>query len=145
MKKLSLNAVKVIALCVIAFCMAIAGFLFREHRTFKETVVVSEGCTEVKKLSDYSDAIKPGSVNDCNVYIYDSGVEGGTFLIIGGSHPEEPTGPMVAQLLAENLKVLTDAIVKAKPAAVKGQFLKSVTLATTMGPGVKLNPIKFQN
>ena len=105
MKKLSLNTVKVIALCVIAFCMAIAGFLFREHRTFKETVVVSEGCTEVKKLSDYSDAIKPGSVNDCNVYIYDSGVEGGTFLIIGGSHPEEPAGPMVAQLLAENLKV----------------------------------------
>ncbi len=46
--------------------------------------------------------------------------------------------------LAENLKALTDAIVKAKPAAVKGQFLKSVTLATTMGPGVKLNPIKFQ-
>ena len=47
--------------------------------------------------------------------------------------------------LAENLKALTDAVVKAKPAAVKGQFLKSVTLATTMGPGVKLNPIKFQD
>ena len=47
--------------------------------------------------------------------------------------------------LAENLKALTDAVVKAKPAAIKGQFLKSVTLATTMGPGVKLNPIKFQN
>ena len=47
--------------------------------------------------------------------------------------------------LAENLKALTDAVVKAKPAAVKGQFLKSGTLATTMGPGVKLNPIKFQN
>ena len=105
MKKLNLNTVKVIALCVIAFCMAIAGFLFHEHRTFKETVVVSEGCTDVKKLSEYSDAITPGSVNDCNVYIYDSGVEGGTFLIIGGSHPEEPTGPMVAQLIAENLKV----------------------------------------
>ena len=47
--------------------------------------------------------------------------------------------------LAENLKALTDAVVKAKPAAVKGQFLKSVTLTSTMGPGVKLNPIKFQN
>ena len=105
MKKLNLNTIKVIALCVIAFCMAVAGYLFREHRTFKETVVVSEGCTEVKKLSDYSDAIEAGSINDCNIYIYDSGVEGGTFLIIGGSHPEEPTGPMVAQLIAENLKV----------------------------------------
>ena len=46
--------------------------------------------------------------------------------------------------LAENLKALTDAVVKAKPAAVKGQFLKSVTLTSTMGPGVKLNPIKLQ-
>lgn len=105
MKKMNINTVKVIALCVIAFCMAIAGFLFAEHRNFKETVVVSAGCTEVKKISDYSTAIKPGSINDCNVYIYDSGVPGGDFLIIGGSHPEEPTGPMVAQLIAENLKV----------------------------------------
>ena len=46
--------------------------------------------------------------------------------------------------LAENLKALTDAVVKAKPAAVKGQFLKSVTRTSPMGPGVKLNPIKLQ-
>jgi len=36
-----------------------------------------------------------------------------------------------------------DAINKAKPAAVKGQFLKSVTIAPTMGPGVKVNPVKL--
>ena len=46
--------------------------------------------------------------------------------------------------LAENLQALTDAIIKAKPAAVKGQYLKSVTLASTMGPGVKINPLKLQ-
>ncbi|MCI8401555.1 MAG: 50S ribosomal protein L1 [Lachnospiraceae bacterium] len=46
--------------------------------------------------------------------------------------------------LSENLKALTDAIVKAKPAAVKGQYLKSVTLASTMGPGIKINPLKLQ-
>jgi large subunit ribosomal protein L1 len=46
--------------------------------------------------------------------------------------------------LNENLKALTDAIVKAKPAAVKGQYLKSITLTTTMGPGVKINPVKVQ-
>ena len=46
--------------------------------------------------------------------------------------------------LAENFKALTDAIVKAKPAAVKGQYLKSVTLTSTMGPGVKINPVKLQ-
>ncbi len=46
--------------------------------------------------------------------------------------------------LADNFKALTDAIVKARPAAVKGQFLKSVPLTSTMGPGVKVNPIKLQ-
>ena len=46
--------------------------------------------------------------------------------------------------LGENLKALTDATVKAKPSAVKGQYLRSVTLATTMGPGVKINPLKLQ-
>ncbi|MBE6016598.1 MAG: 50S ribosomal protein L1 [Lachnospiraceae bacterium] len=47
--------------------------------------------------------------------------------------------------LKENFKALLDAIVKAKPAAVKGTYLKSITLASTMGPGVKLNAQKIMN
>ena len=45
--------------------------------------------------------------------------------------------------LAENVKALMDAIIKAKPAALKGTYLKSVTMASTMGPGVKVNPMQF--
>ena len=45
--------------------------------------------------------------------------------------------------LQENLDTLMGAIVKARPAALKGTFLKSVSIASTMGPGVKLNTIKF--
>jgi large subunit ribosomal protein L1 len=45
--------------------------------------------------------------------------------------------------IQENFKALMDAIVKAKPSAVKGQFLKSITLASTMGPGVKVSVAKF--
>ncbi len=45
--------------------------------------------------------------------------------------------------LADNFQTLIDAINKARPAAVKGQFLKSVTLTSTMGPGVKVNPVKL--
>ena len=45
--------------------------------------------------------------------------------------------------LTDNFQTLMDAIVKARPAALKGQFLKSVVMSPTMGPGVKLNPIKF--
>ena len=45
--------------------------------------------------------------------------------------------------LLENLKTLMEAIIKAKPAAAKGTYLKSVVLSSTMGPGIKLNPMKF--
>ena len=45
--------------------------------------------------------------------------------------------------LMQNFQALIDALNKAKPAAVKGQFMKSVTLASTMGPGVKVNPVKL--
>ena len=45
--------------------------------------------------------------------------------------------------LADNFQTLIDAINKARPAAVKGQFLKSVVLTSTMGPSVKVNPMKL--
>ena len=45
--------------------------------------------------------------------------------------------------LSDNFQTLMEAIVKARPAALKGTFLKSVVIAPTMGPGVKLNPAKF--
>jgi len=45
--------------------------------------------------------------------------------------------------LEENLSTLMDAIVKAKPSAAKGVYLRSVVLSSTMGPGVRFNPLKF--
>lgn len=48
-----------------------------------------------------------------------------------------------AQKLQENFTALMDAIVKAKPSAAKGQYLRSVVVASTMGPGIKLNNTKF--
>ncbi len=47
-----------------------------------------------------------------------------------------------AEKLQENYKTLLDAINKAKPAASKGQYIKSCVVATTMGPGVRINPAK---
>ncbi len=49
------------------------------------------------------------------------------------------------EALLENFNTVVGAIVKARPAAVKGAFLKSVTVASTMGPGVKVNTIKLLN
>lgn len=45
--------------------------------------------------------------------------------------------------LADNFQTLMDAIIKAKPSAVKGTYLKSVVITSTMGPGVKVNPMKL--
>lgn len=47
--------------------------------------------------------------------------------------------------LADNFQTLLDAIIKAKPSTLKGAYLKSVTLTSTMGPGVKLNVAKLMN
>ena len=47
------------------------------------------------------------------------------------------------QKLQENFDTLMNAIIKAKPAATKGQYVKSCTVATTMGPGIKINVAKF--
>ena len=43
----------------------------------------------------------------------------------------------------QNYQALVEAIIKAKPAAAKGQYIKSATVATTMGPGIKINPTKL--
>lgn len=46
--------------------------------------------------------------------------------------------------LADNFQTLMDAILKARPSSLKGQYLRSITLAPTMGPGIKVNPAKIQ-
>ena len=47
------------------------------------------------------------------------------------------------EAIGQNFKALMDAITKAKPASLKGQYLRSITLTTTMGPGVKVSVAKF--
>lgn len=46
------------------------------------------------------------------------------------------------QKLLDNFHTLMNAVIKAKPAAAKGQYLKSVAVSSTMGPGIKINPLK---
>ena len=50
-----------------------------------------------------------------------------------------------AEKLEQNFNTLIDAIVKAKPAAAKGQYLKSIVVASTMGPGIKISTAKYGN
>ncbi|NLK37751.1 MAG: 50S ribosomal protein L1, partial [Epulopiscium sp.] len=47
-----------------------------------------------------------------------------------------------SEKLSENFQTLLSAVIKAKPTAAKGQYLKSIVLSTTMGPGIKINTAK---
>jgi hypothetical protein len=96
--------VKTVILCVAGLAIILAGRAFYEHRHWKEAVVLSPGVTEVKKLSEYFPKIK-GTINDCNVYFLNSGKPGGTIMVLGGSHPEEPGANLTADLIVENARV----------------------------------------
>jgi predicted deacylase len=78
-----------------------SGLSFYRSRHLKEPVVLGPGVTQVKKLSAYFPAIK-GSTNDANVYVLEGTKPGGTILILGGSHPEEPAGRLTTWILTEN-------------------------------------------
>lgn len=47
-----------------------------------------------------------------------------------------------AEKLSKNFRTLIDTLIKVKPAAAKGQYMRSITLSTTMGPGIKINPLR---
>lgn len=95
---------KVGALCVMLVLAFIAGRQFYELRHYEETFVASEDLTEVRQLSDWLPSIK-GTYMDTPVYIFDSGVPGGSVLYAANPHPYEPASSLSAYILLENIKV----------------------------------------
>ena len=94
-----------IAILVIALIFgSIAGAEFWELRHYKEVIVTSVALTEVKWFCDYVPSLK-NTWMDTPVFIFDSGVEGGTVFVNGGPHPYEPAPVMAAYLMIENLEV----------------------------------------
>jgi hypothetical protein len=96
--------IKGIALAIWIGVLISSGIAFAQHRNYKETVVLGEAVTQVKTLGDYFEPLK-GTTNDCNIYILDSGVPGGTLLIMGAVHAEEPATNLAAQVFVENAGV----------------------------------------
>lgn len=95
---------KLLAFVVWLIVVIAAGKDFYQHRRFREPVVLGPGVTAVRKLSDYAPSLA-GSVNDCNIYVLDSGRPGASLLVIGGTHPEEPGSSLSALSLVENVNV----------------------------------------
>lgn len=81
-----------------------SGWSFYRSRHLREPVVLGPGVTAVKQLGEYFEPIR-GTTNDCHVYVMDGREPGATVLVLGGSHPEEPAGRLVAWILAENAVV----------------------------------------
>ncbi|NIN92816.1 succinylglutamate desuccinylase, partial [bacterium] len=108
--------------------MVLAGVSFYESRHLKEPVVLSQGVAQVKKLSDYFPGIK-GTINDSNIYVLEGTKPGGTILILGGTHPEEPGSRLTTWILAEN------AVVDQGRLIVINSANRSATTVTRLGGG----------
>lgn len=130
-----------IVLCSLGVLLFIfSGISFYKSRHLKEPVVLGPGLTEVKKLSDYFSGLK-GTMNDCNVYFLQGKEEGGTFFVMGGSHPEEPAARLAAWLFAENASMEKGRLIVALSAnrsgstvtRLSGGYPPDFTIPTTWG------------
>lgn len=100
-KKHHINALIALAGVAVFGAVAAADFLEMHH---SEVIVPSPALTKTGHLSDYFAPLR-GSAGDADVYFYDSGVPGGTALILGGTHPNEAASNVAATLIAENIAV----------------------------------------
>jgi hypothetical protein len=109
-----------------AVLIVFAGKSFYGSRHLKEPVVAGPGVTMVRKLSESFQGIK-GSVNDANVYVLEGKKPGGSVLLLGGSHPEEPAGRLATWVLTEN------AVVEQGRVFILNSANRSATTVTRLG------------
>jgi len=81
-----------------------AGLSFTRSRHLREPVVPGPSVSRVARLGDYFRPLE-GTVNDANVYVLEGKEPGGTVLLLGGTHPEEPAGRLAAWIFAENAEL----------------------------------------
>lgn len=82
----------------------LAGSSFYRSRHLPEPVVAGPGVARVATLGDYFEPLK-GTINDANVYVLEGREPGGTVLLLGGTHPEEPAGRLASWIFAENAEL----------------------------------------
>ena len=99
------NVVFIVALL---FAVPASVDFLKMHKN--EEIAENPNLTEVKMLSAYAPRLK-GTDLDTEVYFFDSGVEGGTFLILGGTHPNESAGMLSAVALIENIEVTEGRVI----------------------------------
>jgi len=95
---------KVVIMALGAALAVAAGLSFTRSRHLAEPLVAGPGVARVATLGDYFAPIR-GTVNDSNVYVLEGREPGGTFLLLGGTHPEEPAGRLAAWIFAERAAI----------------------------------------
>jgi len=95
---------KVVIMALGAALAVAAGLSFTRSRHLAEPLVAGPGVAHVATLGDYFAPIR-GTVNDSNVYVLEGREPGGTFLLLGGTHPEEPAGRLAAWIFAERAAI----------------------------------------
>ena len=98
----------VVFIVALLFAVPASVDFLKMHKN--EEIAENPNLTEVKMLSAYSPRLK-GTDLDTEVYFFDSGVEGGTFLILGGTHPNESAGMLSAVALIENIEVTEGRVI----------------------------------
>ena len=98
----------VVFIVALIFAVPASVDFLKMHKN--EEIAENPNLTEVKMLSAYAPRLK-GTDLDTEVYFFDSGVEGGTFLILGGTHPNESAGMLSAVALIENIEVTEGRVI----------------------------------
>ena len=88
---------------------AIAGKSFYDKRHFVEDIFPGDHVTEVMMLSEFNPNLE-GTIGDTEIYVLKGEAEGGSLLVLGGTHPNEPAGHMAAILLEENALVTAGTV-----------------------------------
>lgn len=103
--KLERTHISAIAILLVAGVVgSIAGMSFYTKRHFQEDIVAGPNVTEVMKLFEFNPNLE-GTIGDTDIYVLQGEEEGGSVLLLGGTHPNEPAGHMAAIVLEENAKV----------------------------------------
>jgi len=116
-----------IAIAALGAVLAVfAGLSFFRSRHLREPVVPGPAFARAVTLGDYFAPLK-GTVNDANVYVLEGKEPGGTVLLLGGTHPEEPAGRLAAWIFTENAALARGRLLVVLSAN------RSATTATRLG------------
>ena len=100
MKKIPKHIITASILCIFVIAAVVyLAIVFRSAKT-EEPIYPGQGVTEIRKLSTWFPGLE-GTSGDTDVYILDSGVPGASMLVLGGTHPNEPSGFISAVMLIE--------------------------------------------